>query len=581
MRSNRLAVERSLYLRQHGRNPVDWYPWGEEALARARQEDKLIFLSIGYSSCHWCHVMERESFEDPLVAAYLNTHFIPIKVDREERPDLDQIYMEAVQRMSGQGGWPLNAWLTPNLEPVYGGTYFPPEALHSRPSFRMVLERLRQMWTDERGSLMDRASRIRTYLEADLAGHLDPAEPTPALIEEAVAQVLTRYDAVNGGFGGEPKFPMAMLLRFLIRTEPGRDAALHTLRMMCRGGIHDQLGGGFHRYSTDSHWLVPHFEKMLYDQALMIRALAEAMRRSDDPVFAQALYRTGEFLDREMRLPEGGYGSALDADNDGVEGDYYTWTSDELSALGLHTQPNWDGRVILDGGHTSMWTPHVTEALRQARATKSPPTFDPKWITAWNALVVIGSCDAYLTTHDDVWLRRATSLAHLMRTCVRADGSVCHERGVDVPGFATDHALTALAFARVHDVDPSGGHLSLATSIAHVLINRFWELETATVYFAEASHDRLVRRKDWFDHAEPSANSAAIALFSTLGRLTGDPKFNELARAGLRRIHDLLLQESFSMGFALETALDQLEWASDPTDCAVDGSCTPPPTSPS
>jgi uncharacterized protein YyaL (SSP411 family) len=577
MRPNRLAAERSLYLRQHGRNPVDWYPWGDEALDKAVREDKMIFLSIGYSSCHWCHVMERESFEDPAVAAVLNARFISVKVDREERPDLDQIYMEAVQMMSGQGGWPLNVWLTPALEPVYGGTYFPPDASHNRPSFRMVLERLHEMWTNERGKLTDRASHIRTYLEADLAAHLDPADPSPALIDQAVTQILSRYDAVHGGFGDAPKFPMAMLVRFMLQTEAGREAALHSLRRMCEGGIRDQLGGGFHRYSTDSEWLVPHFEKMLYDQALMIRALAEAVRHSDDPVFARALADTGTFLDREMRLPEGGYGSALDADNGGVEGEFYTWTPTELRAFGCAAQANWEGRVILEGRLMAGWSPETIRTLSNVRASKSAPAFDPKFVTGWNALLLIGFCDAADATDDAVWKERATALAGVLLGCADPSGRVRHERDVEAVGFATDHALLALGFCRMHERVPSGPYMAAATAIGRQLAGRFLDMQTGTVFFAEPSADRLVRRKDWFDHAEPSANSAAIAAFRALAHLTGDPTFGDPAKAGLRRIHDLLVQESLSMGFALETALGEVRRAAEATVCAVDGSCAPPP----
>lgn len=572
-KANRLAASRSLYLRQHGHNPVDWYPWGDEALTKARREDKMIFLSIGYSSCHWCHVMERESFENPLVAAILNAHFVSIKVDREERPDLDQIYMEAVQMMSGQGGWPLNVWLTPDLEPVYGGTYFPPEAMHSRPSFRMVLERLRQMWIEERDKLTGRAAQIRTHLDQDLTHHLNPADPTPALMEQAVSSVLTRHDEVHGGFGGAPKFPMAMLVQFMLRTDAGRKAALRSLMAMCGGGIYDQIGGGFHRYSTDEQWLVPHFEKMLYDQALLISALAEAIRWSDDPVFTTILAETGDFLDREMRLPDGGYGSALDADNDGVEGDYYTWTPEELARHGLRAMPNWEGRVILDARNTAIWSPDSKKSLLHARTSKTPPAFDPKRITAWNALLAIGFCDAYSVTGNEIWKQRATDLVSVLLRCVDAKGCVRHELDAADIGFANDHALTALALCRMHVLDPTMDVLEVAAAIGRVLADRFLDAETGTVYFAEAAGDRLVRRKDWFDHAEPSANSAAIAAFHKLGRLTGDPAFTRHAVEGIRRLHELLSGEAFSMGYAWLTASDLIREASDPAFCAVDGTC--------
>lgn len=397
----------------------------------------------------------------------------------------------------------------------------------------------------------------------------------PALIDRAVSQILSRYDTVHGGFGGAPKFPMAMLVRFMLRTDAGRDAALHSLRRMCEGGIHDQIGGGFHRYSTDAGWLVPHFEKMLYDQALMISALAEAVRHSDDPVFARALASTGTFLDREMRLPDGGYGSALDADNDGIEGEYYTFTPEELKAFGCAAQANWEGRVILEGPLVAGWSPETIRTLLDARATKTAPAFDPKCVTAWNALLLIGFCDAADATGDAVWTQRAADLAAVLLGCADASGRVRHERDADSVGFANDHALLALALCRMHERDPSGPHLAMAAAIGRELADRFLDTQTGTVYFAEPAADRLVRRKDWFDHAEPSANSAAIAAFHRLAYHTGESRYTRLAVDGIRRVHDLLENESFSMGFALQSALDQMGMASDIMACTIDGHCPP------
>ncbi|MBA2504484.1 MAG: thioredoxin domain-containing protein, partial [Thermoleophilaceae bacterium] len=387
---NRLATETSPYLLQHKDNPVHWHPWGEEALTRAREEDKPLLVSIGYSACHWCHVMERESFENPAVAEVMNERFVPVKVDREERPDVDAIYMEACQAMTGHGGWPLNVFLSPEQVPFYAGTYFPPEPRAGMPAWVQVLDAVAEAWDTRRDEIREGSDRIVAHLQGGAL--LEPsAEPVdPGVPDAALEGLRSTYDAENGGFGTAPKFPPASAIEFLLRRGE-TDMSAHTLRAMAAGGMYDQIGGGFARYSVDAHWLVPHFEKMLYDNALLARAYLHGFQVTGDPVFEQVCRETLDWALREMRNDAGGFYSALDADSEGVEGKFYVWTPDEVRAvLGDDAEAaltgfdvtdlgNFEGRTILT--RKGEVPAGIKKRLLEARATRVWPGLDDKSLT--------------------------------------------------------------------------------------------------------------------------------------------------------------------------------------------------------
>src|SRR5215208_848628 len=405
--ANHLATETSPYLLQHKDNPVDWYPWGEEALARARDEDRPILLSIGYSACHWCHVMERESFEDPEAARLMNDLFVSIKLDREERPDIDSIYMEACQAMTGSGGWPLNVFLTPEQVPIYAGTYFPPQERMGMPSWRDVLQAVAQAWEEKRDEIRAGGSRIAERLQGGAALRPSDEPLQTALLDSAVEGLRSQFDAANGGFGTAPKFPPASALEFLMRRGEV-DMVAQTLRAMGSGGMYDQVGGGFARYSVDPYWLVPHFEKMLYDNALLARAYLHGWQVTGDPLFRRVTEETLDWALREMRAPEGGFFSALDADSEGVEGKFYVWTTAELvSALGPDSDAaiawfgatahgNYEGANILTrgDGEPPANLGDIRRRLYDVRAERVWPGLDDKRLTSWNALMIAALADA-------------------------------------------------------------------------------------------------------------------------------------------------------------------------------------------
>ena len=579
---NRLARESSPYLLQHAHNPVDWYPWGDEAFEKARREDKPVFLSIGYSTCHWCHVMERESFESERVAAVLNEKFVCVKVDREERPDVDATYMAAVQALGGRGGWPLSAWLTADRQAFYGGTYFPPEDRYGRPGFVTVLNRLHELWTNERPRLVQQAAQLTEHIRARSR---PPAGETLAedVLDLALRQFQGTYDHRHGGFGTAPKFPRAFSLWLLMRRRdkgPGGSALdpqiRGTLNAMALGGIHDHLGGGFHRYSTDAEWLLPHFEKMLYDQALLARAYSAAAVVYDKPRYAAVARDTLDYVLRDLRDAAGGFHSAEDADSEGVEGKFYVWTRAELvEALGDEDGSLLAGvyRAIDEGNHVDEATHrrngtnilHLDRTLAEhaerrgadpaafaarvatlrkrllaVRAKRIRPHLDDKVLVDWNGLMIGAFAYAGRVLGEPRYVQAAreaadfvlremwdgTRLLHRFRTDSRGRS----EKGID--GFLDDYAFLAHGLTELHQTTQDPRYLEVAGALLHRLTERFADDAGGGWLLAEPAEDTLVRTKELYDGAIPSGNSVALHELVRVGRLVGDERLRRAAREG-------------------------------------------------
>jgi uncharacterized protein YyaL (SSP411 family) len=538
--TNRLIHERSPYLQQHAHNPVDWFPWGEEAFANACRENKPIFLSIGYSTCHWCHVMERESFENEEIAALMNEHFVSIKVDREERPDIDKIYMTATQATTGGGGWPMSVWLTPDLKPFYCGTYFPPDARWGRPGFRETLQRIHEVWESNQAGILDQANRLTEMVAeqtrlAPRGGKLDAAP-----LQLGLEQFRAGYDATNGGFGGAPKFPRPAVLNLLFRAG-GTDMALHTLRRMGVGGIFDHLGGGFHRYSVDERWLVSHFEKMLYDQAQLVSSYIDAYQITHDLFFADVARRTCDYVLRDMTSPDGGFYSAEDADSEGIEGRFYVWTRAEVEkilgdkaaafcrAYDVDTPGNWeDGKNVL---HCVMPGNFAEEraklfAVRQRRVR---PHRDEKIITAWNGLMISALACAAQTLNEPRYLAAAQKAARL----VYRDGKITRSGGVRA--ILDDYAFLANAFVDLYETDFDAGWLRCATGLAETMLKKFYAPTDGGFFMTDGEDPSvLVRVKEDYDGAEPSGNSIATLLLLRLAQITGNERYDAAARQTLQ-----------------------------------------------
>ncbi|MDQ2675569.1 MAG: thioredoxin domain-containing protein, partial [Actinomycetota bacterium] len=514
---NELARESSPYLLQHADNPVDWHPWGPDALARAKAEDRPILLSIGYSSCHWCHVMERESFEDAETAAYMNEHFVCIKVDREERPDVDAIYMEAVQAMTGHGGWPLTAFLDPDTQPFYCGTYYPPEPRHGMPSFRMVMEAVVASWQTKRPEIAQQAERVRERLAA--AGGIEPAaEPvSPDVLAAAERALVASADPVNGGFGGAPKFPPASAIEFLLARDE-REVTRRALDGMLAGGIHDQIGGGFARYSVDAKWLVPHFEKMLYDNALLARAYLHGFQVQGHPRWRETCERTLDWMLREMRGPEGGFYSALDADSEGVEGRFYVWSEEELRQVlgeaGLESEAdellaywgvtpagNFEGHNIpnLVAGAEAP-APAGLDAARAAlyehRAKRVWPGLDDKRITSWNALMISALADAGAAMGRDDYLDAACGCARFVLEEMRdPEGRLLRtwkDGQASLNAYLEDHAFLVEGLLRLYEATFEPRWFAAARELADFTIAHFADGEKGGFFETADYHERLL-----------------------------------------------------------------------------------------
>jgi uncharacterized protein len=551
---NRLITSASPYLLQHAFNPVDWYPWGQEAIERAGREDKPIVLSIGYSSCHWCHVMAHESFEDARLAALLNDHFVSIKVDREERPDLDDVYMSATLAMNqGQGGWPMSVFLTPDQQPFFAGTYFPPEDRWGRPGFGALLRRIAELWRGERDGLVRQAAEVTEHLRSQ-ARAAPRAGLGVAELRGALVQLEGEYDSHYGGFGGAPKFPPATTIALLLRLS-GRLGNAHALEMarvtlegMARGGIRDHIGGGFHRYATDERWLVPHFEKMLYDNALLAKAYVEGYQASGDALFARVACETLDYVLREMTAPEGGFYSATDADSEGVEGRYFVWTPGEIvSLLGedaarlfcahfdITEAGNWEGKSIpnrLDPERVVAWRvgetveriEQVVAGLRprvlDARQRRVPPGLDDKILTAWNGLMIGALAEGYRVFGDTRYLDTATRAADFILASLRtSEGRLLRAwraGRATIGAFLEDYAFVAEALIDLYEAGGAQRYLETALDLADRMLGDFRGGDGA--FFATA-HDHeplLLRPREGHDGATPSASSTAAHVLARL-----------------------------------------------------------------
>ncbi len=573
--TNRLAREPSPYLQQHAHNPVDWYPWGDEAFARARQEDKPILLSIGYSTCHWCHVMERESFENEAVGRYLRDHFIAIKVDREERPDVDTLYMNFVQMTTGSGGWPLNVFLTPELKPFYGGTYFPPEPKHGRPSFLQLLERITELWKTKRQDLGDSAEEVTHRLQQMAAHDAQNAFPTGERELHGAGQTLLHeFDPDHGGFGGAPKFPRPSQPLFLLRyarrfNEPAAIAAvLQTCDHMAAGGLYDQLGGGFARYSVDARWLVPHFEKMLYDQAQLVQLYLEAYLVSGETRHAEVARGVIRYVLRDLRHPEGGFYSAEDADSEGQEGKFYCWTESELKQVlsaeeftviqryyGItaagnfedHSHPQPLKRLnVLSVFHRQLtdaqrvhWE-SARQKLTTVRNRRIRPHRDEKILTSWNGLMLGAVARAYAVLHDEEFLQAATTnLRFLQSRLWDASTQTLYHRWRNgerdqvqlLDGYA--HLLTGVLELYEATVDPR--HLEFAVALAEAMMKKFHDSRDGGFWQSGADTlHLLVRTKTDYDGAEPSGNSVAALALLRLSAICGRADWRAAAEGTLR-----------------------------------------------
>jgi hypothetical protein len=592
---NALAQETSPYLRQHAENPVDWLPWGAVAFARAQAENKPLLVSIGYSACHWCHVMERESFEDPRTAALMNESFVCVKVDREERPDVDALYMEAVQGMTGHGGWPLNVFLTPEQLPFYGGTYFPPDARHGMPAWTQVLQAIAESWEQNSEEIRAGGERLRERLAggARLSPSSEPLQESK--LDDAISTLAESFDARHGGFGTAPKFPQAPVLELLLLRDSGRAMALSTLHAMASGGIHDQLGGGFARYSVDASWTVPHFEKMLYDNALLARAYLHGSQRSNDARLREVCVDTLEWALREMRGPEGGFYSALDADSEGVEGRFYVWTVAELQEilgedagvasawLGVTERGNFEDphhpqpglNVLEDRGPRpdDATAERIRARLLAARELRTRPGLDDKRLTSWNALMISALADAGAALAEPRYLDAAAACAEFLRRDMRdADGRLLrtYNHGqAKIRAYLEDHAFLLEALIALFEASCEERWFHEAVALADEMIERFADPEMGG-FFSTASDGEplLARRKDLEDSPIPSGSSSAAVGLLRLAQLTGSEEYERQALGALALVAEIAPRHPSAFGHMLQA----LHWhfaPARPIACAV------------
>ncbi|MCI0700160.1 MAG: thioredoxin domain-containing protein [Planctomycetia bacterium] len=596
---NRLANETSLYLKQHANNPVDWYPWGPEALARAKELDRPIFLSIGYSACHWCHVMEHESFEDESTAALMNAHFVCIKVDREERPDLDTIYMNALHLLTREGGgWPLSVFLTPDLRPFFAGTYYPPDdryAMHGRPSFKKLLAGIHEAWVNRRDRITEVGQNVVQHLQGmNELGASDTAV-SPDLLSNALGALRRSYDSRYGGFGSAPKFPHALELKLLLRlnarfNDPvALEMAKHTLTSMARGGMYDQVGGGFARYSVDEKWLVPHFEKMLYDNALLTTAYVEAFQKTREPFFQQIARETLDYVQREMTAEGGAFFSTQDADSEGEEGKFYIWSIDELKQVlglelaefaikvwGVTPRGNFEGHNILfrtlsdedeakaNGMSVDDFKKKLADVkakLYEARSKRVWPGRDEKILTAWNGLMIAAFAQAGSVFGEERYLKSAAAAADFILNNMRTpEGRLFRTAGVGQPpklsGYLEDYAFLADALVTLYEATFNPKWLRAALELAEVMLKHFADKNGPGFFFTADDHEELIARtKDLHDGSTPSGNAMAVTALLRLSALTGRRDLAEPAERTLRGYRDTMADHPAASGQML-VALD-------------------------
>jgi uncharacterized protein YyaL (SSP411 family) len=595
-KKNRLASETSPYLLQHATNPVDWHPWGPVALARAKSEDKPIFLSIGYSACHWCHVMERESFENPEIAALMNEHFINIKVDREERPDLDQIYMSAIMAMTGHGGWPMSVFLTPDLKPFYGGTYFPPTDSRGMAGFPRVLSSVHQAWRDRRDEIIDSAAQMTEQLRSFGTSPKAIGALEIKLLDQAARMLMRGFDPLHGGFGHAPKFPHPMDLKVLLRhhARTGDSQALHvvqhTLDKMARGGIYDHLGGGFARYSTDDRWLVPHFEKMLYDNALLASTYLEAYQATHDADFGRVASETMDYILRRMTDPQGPFYSTEDADSESVEGKYYVWSAAEVSdVLGtdqaktfcyvydVTEQGNWEDHNILNlprtlnqaaklmGRDEDQLRDELAASRRKlldVREGRVPPAKDTKVLVSWNGLMIAALAEGARILKDERYLTAAERAAEfILERMRRDDGRLLHtykDNQAKLDAYLDDYADLIDGLARLYEATGSPTWIESALGLARIMIDEFADAVQGGFFFTGNRHEALIaRQKDIHDNATPSGNGMAATALVRLGALTGREDLTQHGRMALESIQHVLETQPAAGGQSL-IALDFL-----------------------
>jgi uncharacterized protein YyaL (SSP411 family) len=593
--TNHLIDESSPYLLQHAHNPVDWYPWGHEAFEVARRENKPVLLSIGYSACHWCHVMAHESFENEEIAKLMNENFVNIKVDREERPDLDQIYMNAVQMMTHHGGWPMTVFLTPDAVPFYGGTYFPPQDRYNIPGFPRILISVADAFRERQDEIRANGVSLITELRrlSETSGSDHPIEPE--LLDAAYVGVARNYDSINGGFGGAPKFPPAMTLEFLLRTyvRTGNREALEMVKFtsgkMANGGMYDQIGGGFHRYSTDARWLVPHFEKMLYDNALLSRLYLHYFQVSGEQSAHETVEGILDYVLREMTHPDGGFYSTQDADSEGHEGKFFVWDIKEIQqTLGekdaaafsayynITEAGNFEGKnipnVTLSDEEVAKSLEESRRRLFELRETRIKPDRDEKILTAWNGLMLASFAEAGVILNRRDYTDAARRNAEFVLSNLREDGRLLRtwkDGRAKFNAYLEDYAFLSEGLLTLFETAGELRWLKEAIALADRMIEEFWDDESGGFYFTGKSHESLiVRSKDYFDNATPSGNSVAAMVLLRLAALTGRESYRSLATAVLREIGEQIRRYPSGFGYAL-SAVDFL--LSTPKEVAIVG----------